>query len=96
MPTKLYGGLHERNFRAKAIAAVVEHWNSSLSLTAKYGAIDADDVFVVWQVKVIQNGKALLGVSREGDGMYYEYTWNGDAQEGYLDVYTKTMKITTE
>lgn len=23
------------------------------------------------------------------DGMYYEFTWNGDKNEGYLDCYKK-------
>lgn len=35
------------------------------------------------------NNKALLGVSVEGDGMYFEATYNGEAKEMYLDVYKK-------
>ena len=94
MPTKLYGGLHEAQFRLLAKEAVADWWNDDSTLVAEYGSIELDDVFVVWQVKAIQNSKAVLGVSREGDGLYFEYTWNGDAQEGYLDVYKKQDHIT--
>lgn len=93
MPTNLYGGLHENQFRTKAKKAVVNYWNSTASLVKEFGAISAKDVFVVWQVKVIQNSKALLGVSVEGDGLYFEFTYNGDEKEAYLDVYKKQAKV---
>ncbi len=89
MPDKLYGGLPEDKFRSMAKKAVVEDWNSDKTLVKKFGEITTRKVFVAWQVKAIQNNKALLGVNVDGDGMYYEFTWNGDAQEGYLDVYKK-------
>jgi hypothetical protein len=28
------------------------------------------------------------------DGMYYEFTWNGDKNEGYLDAYKKWENVT--
>lgn len=46
-------------------------------------------VYVVWQVKVLQNYKALLATDIEGDQHYYEATYNGDKKELYLDVYDK-------
>nr|DAP88560.1 MAG TPA: hypothetical protein [Caudoviricetes sp.] len=46
------------------------------------------DVFVVWQVKVLQNNKALLSTTIS-DGMYYEITYNGDKDELYFDAYKK-------
>ena len=49
--------------------------------------------FVVWQVKVLQNHKALLGVSDPNDQHYYEATYNGDKDELYLDVYNKEENI---
>lgn len=93
MPTQLYGGLQYDKFALMARKAVVDHWNSDKTLTKKFGKIDLPKVFIVWQVKAIQNSKALLGVSVEGDGMYYEATWNGDAQVMYLDAYTKKEKV---
>ena len=89
MPDKLYGGLHEDKFRSMAKKAVVDWWNGDKTLVKKFGEITNRKVYVVWQVKAIQNSKALLGVSVEGDGMYFEFTWNGNGREGYLDVYKK-------
>jgi hypothetical protein len=60
--------------------------------------IDLSQVFVVWSVKVLQNYKALLSTTVSGDGIYVEYTYNGDKQELYEDVYFKATntKITEE
>ena len=46
------------------------------------------EIFVVWQVKVLQNNKALLSTTIP-DGMYYEITYNGNKEEFYLDAYKK-------
>lgn len=35
------------------------------------------------------NYKALLSTTVSGDGIYAEYTYNGDKQEMYEDVYKK-------
>ena len=96
MPTKLYGGLPEDKFRSMAKKAVVDWWNSDKKTVKAFGEITSRKVFVVWQVKAIQNNKALLGVFVEGDGLYFEFTWNGDAQEGYLDVYKKQDHVTVK
>lgn len=50
--------------------------------------INADDVFVVWSCKTLQNNKALLSTTLS-DGMYYELTHNGDKNEIYFDAYKK-------
>lgn len=89
MPDKLYGGLHEMKFRSMAKKAVVNYWNNDKKLVAKFGEINDKKVYVVWQCKVIQNNKAMLGVSHDNDGMYFEFTYNGDDKEAYLDVYKK-------
>lgn len=54
--------------------------------------IGADDVFVVWMCKTLQNNKALVSTTVP-DGMYYEVTHNGDKNETYLDVYKKWDNI---
>ena len=50
--------------------------------------ITADDVYMVWCCKTLQNNKALLSTTLF-DGMYYECTYNGDKQEMYIDAYKK-------
>ena len=59
--------------------------------------IDNSDVFVVWSCKTLQNYKCLVSTTVSGDGIYAEYTFNGDKQELYEDVYRKlTNKRITE
>ena len=50
--------------------------------------ITEDDVYIVWQCKILQNNKALLSTTLF-DGMYYEITYNGDNDEAYIDAYKK-------
>lgn len=45
-------------------------------------------VFVVWSCKTLQNYKALLSTPYM-DGVYVEYTYNGDKRELYEDFYKK-------
>lgn len=71
--------------------AVVEYFNSNADITDKNGKITRDDVFVVWFCKTLQNFKALVSTT-VSDGMYYEYTFNGDKNEAYLDAYKKWKK----
>ncbi len=52
--------------------------------------IDLSNVFVVWSCKTLQNYKALLSTTISGDGVYVEYTYNGDKQELYEDFYIKS------
>jgi hypothetical protein len=47
-----------------------------------------DDVFIVWFSKTLQNWKALVSTTLP-DNMYYELTYNGDADELYIDAYVK-------
>lgn len=56
------------------------------------------DIFTVWLCKTLQNYKCLVSTSISGDGIYAEYTFNGDKQELYEDVYGKitNRKITDE
>lgn len=86
-------GMTEQKFRSLAKKAVVEYWNDNQTLTKKFGKISDKKVYVVWQCKIIQNFKGLLGVNFDGDGMYFEFTWNGEANEGYLDAYKKAKHV---
>ena len=60
--------------------------------TDKSDEVPEFDVFVAWQSKVLQNGKALLSTTLF-DGMYYEVTFNGDKSEIYFDAYKKFENI---
>lgn len=85
--------MDETKFRSAAKKAVVEYWNANKTLVKKFGEITPKKIFFVWQVKVLQNNKALLGVNAEDD-LYFEFTYNGEANEAYLDVYKKhTQKL---
>lgn len=79
----------ESDFRAFARNAIVDYWNANRTLSKRWGKIIPSDVYVVWQVKALQNFKALLAVNRDGDGMYFEVTYDGDKGAAYLDAYRK-------
>lgn len=55
--------------------------------------IKAEDCFVVWFSKTLQNWKALVSTNKitssETCGDYAEITHNGDKKETYVDVYAK-------
>lgn len=51
--------------------------------------IDLSNVFIVWSCKTLQNYKCLASTTVSGDGVYAEYTYNGDKQELYQDIYKK-------
>ena len=84
--------MQNKDIAEKAKQAVVDYFNSQADSTDKNGRITADEVYVVWLVKVLQNNKALLSTTVP-DGMYYEFTWNGDKNEGYLDAYKKWKNV---
>lgn len=46
-------------------------------------------VYIVWSCKTLQNYKCLASTTVDGDGIYAEYTYNGDKKELYEDVYVK-------
>lgn len=51
-----------------------------------------EDIFIVWYCKTLQNHKAILGSSAV-PGALFEFTYNGDKDEAYLDVYGKHENI---
>ena len=66
---------------------VVDYFNNRVDKTDN-AIITADEVFIVWSCKTLQNNKALLSTT-VSDGMYYEITFNGDRNELYFDAYKK-------
>lgn len=78
-------------FIEKCKNIIVDYFNTRAEKTDN-AHITADDVFVVWCCKTLQNNKALLSTT-VSDGMYYEITHNGDKDEIYLDAYKKWENI---
>ena len=48
-----------------------------------------DKISVVWYCKTLQNFKCLIFAYSNGKGVYFEFTFNGDKGELYMDIYTK-------
>lgn len=55
--------------------------------------ISFEDTYIVWSVKALQNYKCLASTNVDGDGVYAEYTYNGDKKELYEDFYGKLSNI---
>lgn len=57
--------------------------------------LENGDMFVVWYCKTIQNHKALMSAHKKGFP-FIEFTYNGDKDELYMDIYEKVDKKTTQ
>ena len=79
--------MSNKDFVKVVVDSVVEYANDHIDKTDKR-TITADDVFIVWLCKTLQNHKALASTTLY-DGMYYEVTYNGDKDEVYFDAYKK-------
>lgn len=79
--------MNEQNFLDWCKDEVVKYANDHLDKSDNK-QITTDDVFMVWCCKTLQNNKALLSTTLF-DGMYYEFTYNGDKDEMYMDAYKK-------
>lgn len=71
-----------------AIDAVVQYYNSTIELNGGFTYITTDDVYIVWFCKTLQNFKIILSTPLL-DNMLYEFSYNGDKKEAYLDAYEK-------
>lgn len=65
----------DKEFTALCKQTVAEYFNAHSDKTDKV-RLNADDVYVVWQCRALQNWKALVSTDVP-DGMYYEVTHNG-------------------
>lgn len=81
--------LGSQEFLDRCRVCVANYFNDRANATDKNGGVDPNrDVYVVWYCKTLQNHKALLSTTVP-DGMYYEFTYNGDKKECYMDAYKK-------
>ncbi|VDG26358.1 hypothetical protein [Lactobacillus plantarum] [Lactiplantibacillus mudanjiangensis] len=78
-------------FTAKCKQLVADYTNEHIDVTNDV-KITTDNVFDVWNVKALQNNKALLSTTLS-DGMYYEITCDGDKGKLYFDAYKKWENI---
>ena len=60
-----------------------------IQLVAKETGLDPLQIYIVWLVKVLGNNKALASTTVDGDGLYFEITYNGHKDEVYVDKYVK-------
>lgn len=79
--------MNDKEFRHLCRTTVAQYVNEHLDNSDR-AAIKENNVYIVWQVKALQNWKALLSTTLL-DGMYYELTYNGDKKELYVDCYKK-------
>lgn len=75
------------DFIRRAKKAVRDSYNAKAKRNGG-GQIGTANVWLVWLCKTLQNQKALL-ITDTFDGKYYEFTYNGDKKESYLDTYVK-------
>lgn len=80
------------DYQDKAKRLVVDYYNARVEDKIVGPIINADNVYVVWFAKTLQNWKALLSTTIH-DGDYYELTYNGDKGETYLDAYKKFENV---
>jgi hypothetical protein len=77
----------QNDYQVNAKNIVRDYYNSKSEITDGY-ILAADDVYVVWFSKTLQNWKVLISTTVH-DGMYYEVTHDGDKCVTYLDAYKK-------
>lgn len=84
--------MKEIEFRKLCFDAIKAYVKNHFDTTNDIKEITDDQIFIVWQVKALQNFKALASTTLP-DGMYYELTYNGDKKELYFDAYKKWENI---
>ena len=76
------------DFQHVCRACLVDWYNDNMERHIEY-----EETFVAWSVKVLQNFKALCSTTIDGDGIYAEFTYNGDKDELYCDYYCKKENV---
>lgn len=89
----LYGEMTDQKFTKLATTSIANWWNKQENLVAKFGQVSPDEVYTTWKCKAIENFKGLFGVPRDGDGLYFEFTFHAKMNHCYLDVYHKQTQV---
>lgn len=66
-----------------------ENWLNGIAKTKRVQRLTSVMYILSGLVRQLQNYKCLASTTISGDGIYAEYTYNGDKQELYEDVYGK-------
>lgn len=83
--------MNEKEFRELCIEVLVDYIRKHLDPTDDV-SITTDKIYCVWMCKTLQNNKALFSTDLK-DGRYYEFTYNGDKKELYMDCYVKLENV---
>ena len=75
--------MSEIDFRKLIFNEMIKYTNNS---------INEENIYIVWECKTLQNNKALASTTLK-DGLYFEFTFNGDKKELYIDVYKKLENV---
>lgn len=59
-----------------------------IQIMSTYTGVNDEDVLITWKCKALKNWKYLC-ITTMPDNKYYELTYNGEANEWYLDEYQK-------
>jgi hypothetical protein len=78
--------MNEELFRSICTAKLIEWYEQNAV------AIRQEDTYTVWACKTLQNNKCMMSTTVH-DGLYFEFTFNGDKSELYMDVYRKKENI---
>ena len=89
----LYGEMTDKMFEVLATNSIAKWWNKQENLVAQFGQIKPNEVYTTWKCKAIENFKGLFGVPRDGDGLYFEFTYHAAKNQCYLDVYKKQTQV---
>ena len=81
----------EQKFREFCTNVLIDYIRTHLD-PAEDVAITTDKIYLVWMCKTLQNNKALFSTTLH-DGKYYEFTYNGDKKELYMDCYAKIENV---
>lgn len=77
------------HFESVCKRKLVKWYNKAFCEGETSEKIAVSNVFVVWSCKTLQNYRALLSTNVAGDGIYAVYTFSGDKEELYEDVFRK-------
>ena len=81
--------MHSDEFLSLCKKEIVKYYKETYDyIEGATKTLTADDVYVVWYSKSLQNHKAILSTTIP-DGTYFELTYNGDKHELYFDAYKK-------
>lgn len=89
----LYGEMTDVKFNKLATTSIANWWNAQEDLVRRFGQVAPDEVYTTWSCKAIENFKGLFGVSREGDGLYFEFTYHAAKNRCYLDIYKQQEQV---